>query len=52
MPGRQLAAAKWRAVSCVAVGVWLLAIGILYTEWPAIALAIVAIVFGVAGVAS
>jgi len=27
-----------------------LAIGILYTDWPAVALAIVAIVFGVAGV--
>ncbi len=50
MPSRRLTAVKWLAVGCVAVGVWLLAIGILYTDWPAIALAIVAIVFGVAGV--
>ncbi len=50
MPSRQLTAVKWLAVSCVAVGVWPLAIGILNTDWPAIALAIVAIVFGVAGV--
>lgn len=50
MSGRRLTAVKWLAVGCVAVGVWLLAIGILYTNWPAIALAIVAIVFGMAGV--
>ncbi len=50
MPGRRLTAVKWLAVSCVAVGVWLLAIGTLYTDWPAIALAIVAIVLGVASV--
>ena len=50
MPRRRLTAVKWLAVGCVAVGVWLLAIGILYTDWLAIALAIVAIVFGRAGV--
>jgi len=50
MPSRGLTAVQWLAVGCVAVGVWLLAIAILYTDWPAIALAIVAIVFGVAGV--
>lgn len=49
MPGRRLTAVKRLAVGFVAVGVWLLAIGIAYTNRPAI-LTIVAIVFGVAGV--
>ncbi len=47
---RRQTAATWLAVGCVAVGLWLLAIGIIYTDLIAVAVALVAIVFGIAGV--
>lgn len=50
MPTRHPTTVKWLAVSCGAAGVRLLTIGILFADWPGIALTTVAIVFGVAGV--
>ncbi len=50
MHTRREAAATWLAAGCVAVGLWLLTIGIIYTDLIAVAVALVAIVFGIAGV--
>ncbi len=50
MHTRREAAATWLAAGCVAVGLWLLTIGIIYTDLIAVALALVAIVFGITGV--
>ncbi len=50
MSHRRLAARWWLALACVSVGVWLLGIGVVYTDLLAIALALVTITFGVAGV--
>lgn len=35
-------------VGCVAVGVWLMVIGVLYTDWLSLAVATASILFGVA----
>jgi len=34
------------AVGCIAVGVWLLAVGVVYSDWLAVAVAWVAVLFG------
>lgn len=46
---RRAAANRWIAVCCTAVGVWLLVIAVLYRDWPALAVALAAMCFGVAG---
>lgn len=45
--GRRLAL-TWLAVCCLAVGVWLLVIGVVYASWLAIVVGAAAAVFGVA----
>ena len=42
MVGRQLV-----ALGCVVVGVWLLAVGLVYSDWLAVAVALVSMMFGV-----
>lgn len=44
---RLMIARRWTALGCVVACVWLLAVGVVYVSWPAIAVALGSLMFGV-----